>query len=361
MTSRTQPFPRRRTLRHGEELAAAGLAASDAARLIDRAGEIFPVAVTPHLADSMSAGDAVARQFVPEAGELTRDPQDLDDPIGDETHAPVRGIVHRYPDRVLLTPLLVCPAYCRFCFRRGNVGGTDAVLSEAEIETAFAYIESHPAIWEVILSGGDPLMLPAKRLAAIVARLSAMSHVGAIRIHTRVPVLDPSRVTPALVAALSAEKAMFVVLHCNHASELNGAVRAACRDLVRGGVPLLSQTVLLAGVNDDAETLAALMRALVASRIKPYYLHHPDLAPGTAHFRLSIERGQELVRQLRGRISGLCQPSYVLDIPGGFGKVPVGPGYIESDGSGGHRVTDWQGQTHRYPPRPGDIAGGRAT
>jgi len=364
MTRSAESFPRRRTLRTGGELAAAGLAPPERTALIDRAGAVFPVAVTAHLADSMAPEGALARQFVPEAAELARDPRDLDDPIGDAAFAPVRGIVHRYPDRVLLTPLLVCPAYCRFCFRRGHVGAADAVLSEAELEAAFAYIESNPAIWEVILSGGDPLMLPARRLAAIVARLEAIPHVATIRVHTRVPVLDPARVTPALVAALESAKAMFVVLHCNHADELNEDARAACRRVAGAGIPLLSQTVLLKGVNDDAATLAVLMRALVANRIKPYYLHHPDLAPGTAHFRLSIERGQALMRELRGRLSGLCQPTYVLDIPGGFGKVPVGPSYIEGGGNGGHRVADWRGRVHAYPPEPregADVAGDRPT
>ena len=324
----------------------AGLA--DDAALVDQAGEIFPVAVTAHLAESMSADDALARQFIPSKDELASDSKDRSDPIGDHVHGPIRGIIHRYPDRVLLTPILLCPAYCRFCFRREDVGQENAVLSDDELDAAFRYIESRPEIWEVILSGGDPLMLTPKRLAAIVERLSAIPHVAVIRIHSRVPVLDPARITPALIAALNTEKAMFVVLHCNHPQELSEAMRAACRSLVKAGVPLLSQTVLLKGVNDDAQTMADLMRALVANRIKPYYLHHPDLAPGTAHFRLPIERGQELMRQLRGWLSGLCQPAYVLDIPGGFGKVPVGPSYLESDGSGGQRVIDWRGVVHEY-------------
>ncbi len=353
-SSRPETFPKSRTLRRGEDLVAAGLA-TDAA-LIDQAGEIFPVAITAHLAESMAPGDALARQFIPSEDELAPDAKDRSDPIGDHVHTPVRGIVHRYPDRLLLTPILLCPAYCRFCFRREDVGQENAVLSDDELDAAFGYIESRPEIWEVILSGGDPLMLPAKRLAAIVARLSAIPHVAVIRIHTRVPVLDPARVTPALIAGLNTEKAMFVVLHCNHPQELSEAVRAACRALVKAGLPLLSQTVLLKGVNDDAKTMADLMRALVANRIKPYYLHHPDLAPGTAHFRLPIERGQEVMRQLRGRLSGLCQPSYVLDIPGGFGKVPVGPSYLEPNGDGGYRVADWRGGSHSYPASPEGMA-----
>ncbi len=354
------PFPKRRTLRSGADLAAAKLAAPEQAILIDRAGDVFPVAVTPHLASRMAAGDALARQFIPEEGELSADADDRSDPIGDAAHTPVRGIVHRYPDRLLLTPLLVCPAYCRFCFRREKVAQADAVLSDAELEAAFAYIESNPQIWEVILSGGDPLMLPARRLAAIVARLDAIPHVAVIRVHTRVPVLDPARITPALVGALQSEKAVYGVLHCNHPRELGAETRAACSAFIKAGIPMLSQTVLLKGVNDDEETLAALLRALVAGRIKPYYLHHPDLAPGTAHFRVPLARGRALMRALRGRLSGLCQPEYVLDIPGGFGKVPVGPDYAAADGEG-WRVTDWRGRTHAYPGTSRDIAGPRAT
>ena len=351
-SSRPKAFPKGRTLRRGEDLVAAGLA-EDAA-LVDQAGDIFPVAITAHLAESMSADDALARQFIPQKEELAQGETDRSDPIGDHVHAPMRGIVHRYPDRLLLTPILLCPAYCRFCFRREDVGQENAVLSDDELNAAFAYIESKPEIWEVILSGGDPLMLTPKRLAAIMARLSAIPHVAVIRVHTRVPVLDPARITPALIAALDTEKAMFVVIHCNHPQELSEAMRAACRSLVKAGLPLLSQTVLLKGVNDDGQIMADLMRALVANRIKPYYLHHPDLAPGTAHFRLPIERGQEVMRQLRGRLSGLCQPAYVLDIPGGFGKVPVGPSYLEPDGDGGQRVTDWRGGRHAYTENPPD-------
>ncbi|MGB8274775.1 MAG: lysine-2,3-aminomutase-like protein [Alphaproteobacteria bacterium] len=344
-------FSLRRTLRRGRELAEAGLAGPADESLIDRAGGVFPVAVTAHLADTMADEPAVARQFVPEAGEFEPGAHDRADPIGDDALSPLKGIVHRYPDRVLLKPLLACPAYCRFCFRRDSLGGPDAALGESELEAAFAYIAGRPAVWEVILSGGDPLMLPAKRLAAIINRLSAMPHVKVIRVHTRVPVLDPTRVTGELVAALETERALFVALHCNHAAELTEAARAACRRIVKSGIPMLSQSVLLRGVNDDPGALESLMRALVECRIKPYYLHHPDLAPGTAHFRLPVAEGQALVRGLRGRVSGLAQPTYVLDIPGGHGKVPVGPAYIANQGSG-HVVEDWQGRTHAYPPPP---------
>ena len=280
-------------------------------------------------------------------------PDDLADPIGDERWSPVPGIVHRYPDRVLLKPSLTCPVYCRFCFRREVVGQKDGVLDAAALERAFGYIRARPEIWEVIVTGGDPLLLSARRVKAIVAALERIEHVAVIRFHTRVPVVDPGRVRPALVAALEAEKAVYVVIHANHPRELTPAVRGAVGRLTRAGIPVLSQTVLLRGVNDDAAVLESLLRGLVAMRVKPYYLHHPDLAPGTAHFRLGIEEGQALVAGLRGRVSGLCQPSYVLDIPGGHGKAPIAASWARPGAAPGEWVvTDRDGVRHRYPPAP---------
>jgi lysine 2,3-aminomutase len=204
----------------------------------------------------------------------------------------------------------------------------------------------------VVLTGGDPLVLSARRLKQVVSRLAAMAHVKVIRVHTRVPAADPARITPELVRALKAKgKATYVVLHANHARELTEAARDACARLIDAGIPMLSQSVLLAGVNDDPDTLGALMRALVECRIKPYYLHHGDLAPGTSHLRTSIERGQKLMRALRGRWSGLCQPSYVLDIPGGHGKSPIGPNYLTTTDAGSYRVEDFNGAQHCYPPK----------
>ncbi len=204
-------------------------------------------------------------------------------------------------------------------------------------------------------------MLSPRRLGEIVAALAAIAHVKVIRIHTRVPVAEPARVTPALVRALAATgKATYVVLHANHARELTSRARAACARLVDAGIPMLSQSVLLRGVNDDAQVLAELMRTLVECRVKPYYLHHGDLAPGTARWRTSIAEGQALMRALRGRLSGLCQPSYVLDIPGGHGKSPIGPCYIarveESAGAARYRVEDFNGGCHLYPPDPAQRA-----
>jgi lysine 2,3-aminomutase len=213
-----------------------------------------------------------------------------------------------------------------------------------------ARIRERPAVWEVILTGGDPLVLSARRLREVVRDLAAIEHVKVIRVHTRVPVAAPERVTRELVRALkAAAKATYVVLHVNHARELGAAARAACARIIDAGIPMLSQSVLLRGVNDDAATLGALMRALVEARIKPYYLHQGDLAPGTAHLRTGIGQGQDLMRALRARYSGLCQPTYVLDIPGGAGKVPIGPSYIRDPAGSAVEVVDHQGRCRAYP------------
>jgi lysine 2,3-aminomutase len=228
-------------------------------------------------------------------------------------------------------------------------------LTRAEFDQAIAYIRERPTIWEVILTGGDPLVLSGRRLREVVRDLAAIAHVKVIRVHTRVPVAAPERVTRETARALKVkDKATYVVLHVNHPRELTAAARTACAQFVDAGIPMLSQSVLLKGVNDDAATLGTLMRALVEARIKPYYLHHGDLAPGTAHLRTSIGDGQDLIRALRGGYSGLCQPSYVLDIPGGAGKVPIGPTYIadiagRGAACGGFDVVDHENRHHTYP------------
>ena len=331
-----------------QQLAEAGLI--DPARLpeLEAVAARYAVAVTPDLAaliDPADPHDPIAAQFIPSGAELDLRPEESADPVGDETHSPVHGVVHRYPDRALLKVTHACATYCRFCFRREMVGpGGLGTLTPDELDAAFAYIAATPALWEIILTGGDPLVLSPRRLAEVMVRLAAIPHVKVVRLHTRVPAVDPARITPELVEALKCEgKAVYVALHANHVRELTPAARAACARLIDAGIPMLSQTVLLKGVNDDPETLAALMRAFVETRIRPYYLHHPDLAPGTSHLRTGIAEGQAIMRAMRGNLSGLAQPLYVLDIPGGHGKVPVGPGYL-CDGV----VEDPQGGMHSY-------------
>jgi lysine 2,3-aminomutase len=359
------------TLREATDLVAHGLApVEDLADLAEVAAR-YAVAVTPDIAaliDPDDPNDPIARQFIPDIRELAAAPGEHADPIGDDAHSPVAGIVHRYPDRVLFKLVHVCAVYCRFCFRREMVGpGKATALSQGAYDNALAYIRAHREVWEVILTGGDPLVLSPRRLAEVMAELAAIEHVRIIRIHTRVPVAEPSRISAEMIAALKVKGATtWVALHANHARELTEKARAACAGMIDAGIPMVSQSVLLRGVNDNTPALEALMRAFVECRIKPYYLHHGDLAPGTSHLRTTVERGQELMRALRGRVSGLCQPDYVLDIPGGHGKSPVGPNYLspansssgadslpresEQDAETRYRVVDYCGDVHLYPP-----------
>ena len=353
------------TLRQPADLVERGLAKPADLADLERVAARYAIAVTSDIAgliDTEDPDDPIARQFIPSARELVSAPGENADPIGDDAHSPVSGIVHRYPDRVLFKLVHVCAVYCRFCFRREMVGpGKATALSEAAYREALAYIRGHDEIWEVILTGGDPLMLSPRRLAEIMTDLAAIDHVRIVRIHTRVPVVAPGRIDGDMVAALRVDGATtWVAVHANHPRELSGAAQSACARLADAGIPLVSQTVLLRGVNDDASVLEVLMRAFVESRIKPYYLHHGDLAPGTAHLRTTIAEGQELMRRLRGRVSGLCQPDYVLDIPGGHGKAPIGPNYLSHPSSrecdlsseSQYRIVDYCGDIHLYPPKP---------
>jgi lysine 2,3-aminomutase len=338
-----------RTLRTIASLAAAGLVRPADAPALAAVAERYAIAVTPHVAsliDRDDPADPIAAQYVPHAAEAVPRADEHPDPIGDDAKSPVRGIVHRYPDRVLLKPLLACPVYCRFCFRRERVGPDGGVLTEAELDAACDYIRARPAIREVILTGGDPLMLSPRRLGAILAALEAIPHLEGLRIHTRVPVAEPALVTDALAAALETAKPLWMLVHVNHARELGPAALAALAAIRRAGVPILSQSVLLAGVNDSEAALERLFRALVAARIKPTYLHHLDPAPGTARFRVPLARGRALMRGLRGRIPGHALPTYVVDIPGGHGKVPVGESHAAED-AGGWLLTAPDGSRHR--------------
>lgn len=350
-----------RTLRTPDDLIRAGLAAAESRDALEAVAARYAVAITPAMAaliDPADPADPIARQFLPEPAELDALPVESADPVGDDAHSPVEGIVHRYPDRALLKLTHTCPVYCRFCFRREMVGPEGAgTLTSAALDAALAYIAATPAIWEVIVTGGDPLVLSPRRLRAVMARLEAIDHVKIVRFHSRVPVVAPESVTDDLVAALkSPSKAVYVALHANHPRELTPAARAACARIIDAGLPMLSQTVLLRGVNDDAAILGALMRDFVETRIKPYYLHQGDLAPGTGHFRVPIAEGQALMRALRGRLSGLCQPTYILDIPDGHGKVPIGPGYLSGEAGEVLRIEDPAGVRHSYPATEGAAA-----
>ncbi|MGR6466932.1 lysine-2,3-aminomutase-like protein [Rhizobium sp. PAMB 3182] len=336
-------------------LVAAGLLPAERLREAETVAARYAVAISPDIAaliDPADPADPIARQFLPDPAELLTTPEERADPIGDGPHSPVEGIVHRYPDRVLLKAVHVCPVYCRFCFRREVVGPEGAgMLDTPALAAAMDYIRSHPEIWEVILTGGDPFVMSPRRLAEIMTMLGAIAHVKIIRFHTRVPAVDPARIDADLIDALKAAgKTVVVALHANHVRELTPRARAACRRLIDAGISMVSQTVLLQGVNADAAVLADLMRGFVETGIKPYYLHHPDLAPGTGHFRVDIEKGREIVEALRARVSGLCMPTYVLDIPGGFGKVPLTNSPVCQTAGGTFEVRDRKGGSHAYPP-----------
>ncbi len=337
-------------LRNAAALVAAGLAAPEDRAALDEVGARYAVAIPPALAALIQhPDDPIGRQFIPHPDERLTAPHERADPIGDDALSPLPGIVHRYPDRALLKPLLVCPVYCRFCFRREHVGPEGGVLSDAQLAAALDWLRARPAITEVILTGGDPLLLSPRRLSAILAALDAIPHVQTVRIHSRVPVADPARLH-ALAPTLESDTPLWLVVHANHARELTAASVAALREVSRRGVPLLGQSVLLRGVNDSAAALEALFRAMLAARIKPYYLHQLDPAPGTARFHVPIAEGRALLAELRGRVTGLAWPTYVLDIPGGFGKVPIGPDYLEGDA-----VRDPHGRSHALAAPAGTL------
>ncbi len=347
------------TIRTTAQLLEAGMIEPEKIKKLEEVTKKFAVSLTPQLTELINlevtgTSMAIRKQFLPDEQELIVNAAELKDPIGDTVFEGVKGVVHRYPDRCLLMPINTCPVYCRFCFRREKVGKNDSALTKEELERAFSYIESQPKIWEVILTGGDPLFLKPKKLNELLNRLDRIPHVEVVRIHTRVPAVDSARITEEMINALKINKALYVALHANHASEFTEPVRAACAKIVNAGIPMISQTVLLKGINDTPEALGDLMRTLVKNRIKPYYLHHADLAEGTSHFRTTLEEGRHLMKSLWGNYSGLCQPTYVLDIPGGHGKVPVScHQYFSAEEVSGsaaesYRVEDYQGKFHSY-------------
>ena len=315
-----------RTLRSPQDLVRAGLVAETALPALEEVAARYATAITPAMAALITPGDPAdpnALHYIPDQAELIIAPHELEDPTADAPFTPVKGVVHRYPDRALLKPLLACPVYCRFCFRREKVGPDGGLLTEAELHEALAWFEGNTAIREVILTGGDPLMLSARRLGEILGRLAGLAHIETLRIHTRVPVADPGRITAALLGAMRQAKPVFIAVHANHAREFTPDAARALARLAEAGVPLLGQTVLLRGVNDDAPALEALLRAMIRNRIKPYYLHSLDPAPGTARFQVPEAEGLALMAALRGRLPGHALPFFVRETPMGGGKKPV--------------------------------------
>lgn len=288
----------------------------------------YQYGVTPTMLAQMhttnTQRDPIAAQFVPDARELSILPAELNDPIGDERHSPVSGLVHRYANRVLWLMAPTCAVYCRFCFRKEHIGRNGKALSATERKEALAYIAHNQQIEEVILSGGDPLNISIAQLPKYIAPLNDFAHIRRLRIHTRIPVVTPEKVDLRLLSLLRTQKQrVCIVLHINHVNELSQKAREAISALRDSGALLFSQTVLLRGVNDSAPTLADLCNALLDVGVSPYYLHHLDLARGTNHFRLTLDEGLAIHQALRARLSGIALPTYIVEIPGGGGKVPV--------------------------------------
>ncbi len=339
-----------RSLRTIGELAQAQLIAAEDVLPLEKVAAAFNVTITPAITTLLKDSpqdSAIHKQFLPQIAELEHAPEELVDPIGDNQFEKVKGLVHRYPDRCLLKVANVCPIYCRFCFRKEMIGAGSDAMSSDDLAAAYEYIREHPDIWEVILTGGDPLILKPSHLKRILEQLVAIPHVEVLRIHSRLPIVSPEKVSQELLDALAIDKALYIVVHVNHPDELTSDVIKSCASITAKGIPLLSQSVLLKGVNADPDILKSLFRKLVANRIKPYYLHHPDLVRGTSHFRLNISEGQEIMRQLQGHLSGLCQPTYVVDIPGGGGKVPLGPCYAHQSEEG-WRLENYLGEISNY-------------
>jgi lysine 2,3-aminomutase len=295
--------------------------------------EGFPISVTPYyaaLADKRDPSCPIRRQIVPRAEEAHEARGDLRDPLGEEAHEVAPELIQRYPDRALLLATDRCAVYCRFCTRSRLVGNGGGPRSLDKLRPAFDYLRAHPEVRDLIVSGGDPLAMTTGRLTALLAELRAIPSIETIRLATRVPVVLPSRITAELLDALRPFHPLWVMTHFNHPKELSEAARAACRRLADAGFPVMNQSVLLRGVNDDPETLKALFRGLVRERVRPYYLLQMDPVRGTSHLRTPLARGVEIMEQLQGRLSGIALPKLIVDTPGGFGKVPHGPRYVLS-------------------------------
>ncbi|HEX4473516.1 MAG TPA: KamA family radical SAM protein [Polyangiaceae bacterium] len=305
----------------------------------------FPISITPYylsLADPSDPACPIRRQVVPHALEAREVPGDLRDPLGEEAHEVAPDLVQRYPDRALLFATDRCAVYCRFCTRSRLVGAGGGARSLDRLAPAFAYLRAHPEVRDVIVSGGDPLALATDRIVALVRTLRGIGSIETIRLATRVPVALPQRITTELVRALRPFHPLWVMTHFNHPKELTDASRRACRRLADAGCPVMNHTVLLRGVNDDSATLATLFRGLVKERVRPYYLLQADPVRGTGHLRTPLSTGLRIMAELQGRLSGIALPKFIVDTPGGLGKVPVSPDYVIERGEGRVRF-----RTHR--------------
>ena len=308
--------------------------------------------ITPYffsLIDPADENCPVRRQVVPRVEETHTAPWELSDPCGEDSHSPVPGLVHRYPDRVLFLVTDRCASYCRYCTRSRLVSNASGYDFHPEFDRQIAYIAAHPEIRDVLLSGGDPLLLNDEKLENLLSRLRAIPHVEFLRLGTRIPIFLPQRITPELCAMLKQFHPFFMSVHVNHPRELTTEVRAALARLADAGIPLGNQSVLLKHVNDDAEVMTALVQKLLICRVKPYYLYQCDLISGSAHLRASVAKGLEIMEKLRGYTSGYAVPTYVIDAPGGGGKVPINPEYILCRNAGRVLIRNFEGRIFEYP------------
>lgn len=324
--------------------------------LMSESGPLLPFAITPYYASLLDPDDPsqpLRRTVVPTQQELCTGFGEAADPLGEDEQSPVPGLVHRYPDRVLLLVTGICSTYCRYCTRSRLVGDSNEKIAEpGSFEKRIEYIRAHPEIRDVLVSGGDPLTMPESKLSQILGQLRAIPHVEIIRIGTKVPVVLPQRLTPKLISVLKKYHPLFINIHATHPAELTPEFGKACAKLANAGIPLASQTVLLAGINDDAEVLRSLFTGLLRHRVRPYYLYQCDPVLGTSHFRTPISRGLEMISGLRGYTSGLAVPTFVVDAPGGGGKIPLAPQTIL--GENDHRVAlrNFRKQVFYYPQPP---------
>jgi lysine 2,3-aminomutase len=310
------------------------------------------LAITPYFFNLIDAGNEncpIRRQVVPRVEETLTAPWEMSDPCGEDAHSPVPGLVHRYPDRVLFLVTDRCAAYCRYCTRSRMVSNATGYDFHPEFDRQIEYVRQHPEIRDVLLSGGDPLLLSDDKLETLLRRLRAIPHVEFLRIGTRIPIFLPQRITPELCAMLKKYHPLFISVHSNHPRELTTEVREALGRLADAGVPLGNQSVLLRHVNDDAVVMKALMQKLLMCRVKPYYIYQCDLISGSAHLRTSVRKGLEIMESLRGHTTGYAVPQYVIDAPGGGGKVPINPDYIVSHNRERVVIRNFEGKIFEYP------------
>ncbi|MEX2173134.1 MAG: KamA family radical SAM protein [Pirellulaceae bacterium] len=317
---------------------------------------MLPVGITPYYMSLLDREDALQplrRTVIPVTGEFLRTPGEADDPLGEDGHSPTPGLVHRYPDRVLLLALDFCSTYCRYCTRSRVVGHGEIMPSEARLEKAFEYLRRTPSVRDVLISGGDPLALGEDKLDWILGNLRAIPHLEFVRIGTKMPAVLPQRITPSLIKVLKKYHPLWMSVHFLHPDECTPEASAACNRLADAGIPLGSQTVLLKGVNDSAAVMTDLCHRLLMMRVRPYYIYQCDPISGSAHFRTSVSKGLEIIEGMRGHTTGYAVPTYVIDAPGGGGKIPLQPNYIVGRDGDDLLLRNYEGQVYRYPDPAG--------